>query len=142
MLAALTITGLSTAQVKPKVERPARPELVLVRFDAEWCKFCRRLAPTYDELRRRHATDPVLFVTLDLTDKASRRQAEYLAGSLKLDDAWTRNALAAGRMMLVSVRTGEIVSTMTSATTIDEAAKRLAEALRTTPAEGRPSSSQ
>ncbi len=107
------------------IARPAAPEYVLVRFHADWCKACRGLESNFNALQKSHQSDSLLFITLDLTDEASRRQAEYLAASLRLSDTWVESGLRTGQMMLVSTRTGEATTTIASGIPLEEAERRI-----------------
>lgn len=64
------------------------PEIIAVRFHADWCAACSRLAPQYRKLMDSAQELPVLFVTLDLTDAVMRRQSEYLASTLGIERIW------------------------------------------------------
>lgn len=72
------------AQGKP-AEAP--PGLVAVRLHADWCPRCPTIAPIYKDLEQRFGSEPVLFVTLDLTTAASRKQARLMADSLGVANA-------------------------------------------------------
>jgi hypothetical protein len=65
-------------------------------------------------LRKAVSDRPVLFVTLDLTSEASRRQAALLAGALELDQAWARSRMQTGQAMLVCGRLKEVIATLSS----------------------------
>ena len=82
--------GMVSAKPKQKADRPAQPRLIAVRYHADWCKPCSTLAPCFDKLKASVQDEAVLFVTLDFTDDRSRKQAEYLAAVLNLDEMITR----------------------------------------------------
>lgn len=116
----LGVLALGTVAVGPdskqssRTTRVDRPELIIVRFHADWCRPCKQLALNFDSLKRAAAEEPVLFVTLDLTTAESRRQAGLLAGALGLDEAWETNAMTTGRAMILSGRSKEVIATITA----------------------------
>lgn len=77
---------------EPSASRPfARPRLIVARVHADWCPRSPSIQPIYDELTAKYADEPILFVTLDITSPASRRQAVYLANALGLGDLLAQN---------------------------------------------------
>ena len=52
----------STAQFN-KIIKEAGSNLIVVKFTANWCAACQRLAPTFDKVA--HATSGVTFVEVD-----------------------------------------------------------------------------
>ena len=61
-----------------------QPKLIAVFFSASWCPSCKILTPELDAARSKGALDSkdILFVTLDLSDKASIHQSILLASAL------------------------------------------------------------
>ncbi len=112
-----------------QTSRVARPELIVVRFHADWCGACTLLAPNFDSLKRAAAEKPVLFVTLDLTTDGSRRQAGLLAGALGLDKAWDTNAMKTGQAMIVCGRSKEVIATVPATEDPSTSLQKLRQAL-------------
>ncbi len=114
----------------PGVEQP---DLIVVRFHADWCGACKQLAPKFDALKQAAADQPVLFVTLDLTSAESRRQAGLLAGALGLDKAWDRSGMQTGQAMIVCGRYKEVIATVPAAEDPSTSLEKLQEALAMVP---------
>lgn len=76
------VTMLSVAQVQA-YELP-KPKVIAVFFSAEWCPACKQLAPALEAARKEGGfnTKDILFVKLDLTDKASVHQSILLSSAL------------------------------------------------------------
>lgn len=70
---------------------PASPEIVAVKFHADWCGSCKRMGTVFEDLRNKYDGKPVLFVELDLTNGTTRSQAEYLAAALGFGDVFAQN---------------------------------------------------
>ena len=70
---------------------PAQPEIMAVKFHADWCGSCKRMGPIFEDLRNKYDGKPVLFVELDLTNGTTRSQAEYLASALGFGDVYAQN---------------------------------------------------
>ncbi|TDJ38896.1 MAG: hypothetical protein E2O54_11985 [Gammaproteobacteria bacterium] len=58
------------------------PSLVAVQIRADWCALSPVVAPIFADLLTQYGNEPILFVTLDITDDVRRGQAELLAESL------------------------------------------------------------
>ena len=125
LVAGISTISAATTQVtwepssQARIPEPRMPEYVLVRFHADWCAACATLKPTYAEAQKRLAQTPVLFVTLDITTKETKKQAEFMAASLDLDAAWITSGLKTGQMLLVDSKTHEVVLTFKSDEKID-----------------------
>ena len=82
LVLALALVSLTTpAQAVPPLPTP---KLIAVYFWASWCPNCKLLSPVLDQARETGALDhqDVLFVKLDLSDKASIHQSVLLASAL------------------------------------------------------------
>ncbi len=124
-LAALTVSlgllALGAVAIGPDAKETSktpgveRPDLIVVRFHADWCGACKQLAPKFETLKHAAADQPVLFVTFDLTTVESRRQAGLLAGGLGLDMAWDKNGMKTGQAMIVCGRSKEVIAIVPAA---------------------------
>lgn len=114
---ALTAAGLTIA-VSPSTARAeaalaaaseSQPDLILVKFHADWCPVCRSLDGPFAELADELAGSDVLFVRLDQTDKAKKHQAELHLGALGLGEHGEAFLGKTGQMALFNGATGEVV---------------------------------
>jgi len=106
----LGASGASASAQPSASETGARsPELVLVKYHADWCPKCRSLDPTYDQVRADQAGKNVLFVKLDKTNKATSLQAEYLSAEVGLGQHWPNYGRRTGVMVLFDAKTGKVV---------------------------------
>lgn len=71
-------------------ELAASARLVAVSVRVDFCPRCIELAPIFDELMNRYMDDPVLFVTLDVTDQTRRGQAVETASTLDIEYAFAQ----------------------------------------------------
>ena len=106
----------------------AAPELLVVKLHADWCGSCLVLGPRIDTAREEAGLDEssALFVTLDLTDEATKHQAALLAHSLGLEAFFTSNRGKTGFAILVDAASGEIKGRLTK----DMSAEGIAAAIR------------
>ncbi len=91
---------------------PERPALIVVKFHADWCRACTEMDKIYADLVRETRDLSMMFVTLDLTNDTTRRQAEYLAASLGLDTLWSAPGNRVGTIKIVQADTKAVVSTV------------------------------
>ena len=82
---------LTTFAFSAGAEAPAKPDLLAVKFHADWCGSCKKMGPVFEDLRNKHDGQSILFVTLDLTNSTTRAQAEYLAAALGFGDVFAQN---------------------------------------------------
>lgn len=105
------VNGSPKDSTRPSAS-PKIPAVIAVRIHADWCGACKKLTPVYSQLKERTNDQPVLFVTLDMTDDATRQQAEYLAGVLGLDRLWFKQARKTGSVVLLDGKRKRVVSTI------------------------------
>ena len=88
------------------------PDLVAVNIRADWCRRSTEVAPIFTEFAEKHSNQPILFVTMDITDDASRNQADYLASTLGIDDVLDA-PFASGMIKVFDRSQGRTVATLT-----------------------------
>ena len=100
----------------------AEPEVMVVKFYADWCGSCRVMDPIMEEAKEMVNLDDTdaLFVTLDLTDETTSKQAELLASALDIGEYYAENAGKTGYMILVDTATGEIEGTINKDMTAEQ----------------------
>ena len=122
ILTLLLVVFSAGAQAKP---------LMAVLFYADWCGACQVLDPAVTEARENAALDSrdVLFVRLDLTDDASRHQAQLMADTMGIGDLVAENGGKTGFLLLLDE--GRTVGRITRAMAADEIASTITAALET-----------
>ncbi len=88
------------------------PDVVAVRMHADWCGACKQLSPMSPELLKRTAELPVLHLTFDATDNNTRRQADYLAALLGLEQLCSDQTKRVGTIVLLDAGTKQVISTV------------------------------
>ncbi len=89
----------------------ARPRLVAAQIQAEWCKRTPVVAPIFADLTTKYGAEPILFVTLDITDEARRRQAHLLAANLGLKIVFD-SPFESGMVKLIDTEGGEVLAVL------------------------------
>ena len=106
----------------------AFPKLVAVKVHADWCARSPTIAPIFAELSEKYGNQPVLFVTLDITDEKTRQQARYLAAALGI--AWIYDeSFESGTIKLLDREQGEVLAILTSSEQVPRMVSALAQAL-------------
>ena len=85
----LSINGLFAGTVK--IEGEGAPAAVVVKMHADWCPSCKALEPTLAELKAELKGEPVLFITLDITDAVLTEQSRLLAQTLGIESIMKSN---------------------------------------------------
>jgi thiol-disulfide isomerase/thioredoxin len=106
-------TGTAVIAQDTRAAAAAAPNVIAVKFHADWCGSCRAMGPVMTDLQNKFDGDPALFVTLDLTNNSTSHQAELHASALGLGELWASNGGKTGRVYLVDSNTGEVLSTLT-----------------------------
>jgi thiol-disulfide isomerase/thioredoxin len=134
MALALSLTVAVTLIVAnigvPGEKTIASPKIIAIKFHADWCGYCKAMGSVFTDLTNKFDGKPVLFVTLDLTNRTTQHQAELLASALGVGDIYQENQ-GTGFIMLVDGQTREVSGRLTSNQTLkemgDEINKLLAE---------------
>ena len=128
---AVFAAGLALPAVMAEEEgvEAKNPELISLRFYADWCGFCRQLDAMLDEVKREFEDQPVLFTHVDLTDEYTTEQSGLLAAQLGLGAAFEEYGNSTGDMALIDPATGEVKDHITHDVTEDELRERIAAAL-------------
>lgn len=99
---------------EPESPRPSGigADLVVVRIHADWCGRSPEIAPLFAELSRKFGNQPVLFVTLDITDDQRRKEAERMASALGIESV-LQQPFESGMLKLIDRRQGEALAVAT-----------------------------
>jgi len=112
MIATISFSGEET-------KAPATPQIIAIKFHADWCGFCKAMGPVFTDLQNKFDGKPVLFVTLDFTNRTTHHQSELLASALGAGQAYQDNQ-GTGFILLLDGQTREILARLTSTQTLKE----------------------
>ncbi len=129
-LVVLTFTfGYDGGVSRPNTQVVAStPSLVTVQIHADWCSRSPAVAPIFADLLTQYGNEPVLFVTLDITDDVRRGQAELLAESLGIPQAFDQ-PFESGMIKLIDRESNALLASITGREESAEFEVRLAEFL-------------
>ena len=120
--------GDSGAAAKPRT--PAKlPQIISIRVHADWCAACKKLDGVYPKLKEQSSSLPVLFVTFDLTDKATTQQAQYLASLLGVDRVLSEQGGKVGRIVLVDAKHKRTLKSLPATNNLEKIEQALRKAL-------------
>jgi len=106
----------------------AAPELMAIKFHADWCGSCKTLAPVVAELKNKLDKYPVLFVEFDKTNASTTHHSDLLASALGLDELYAENT-GTGYILLVDTDTKKPVAKFTKTQGTSEISKAIVAAL-------------
>lgn len=109
-----------------------RATVIAVKFHADWCGSCKAMGSAFSDLGDKFDSEPVLFVTFDLTNDLTTRRARLLAQALRLDKVWTQNAPKTGFVLLVDAGRMEILDKLTKDDDFKMMGEKLLKAVSTT----------
>ena len=102
-----------------EVEGEGTPALYVVKVHADWCGSCKALVPILDEVRETMSAEPVLFLTLDVTDADRTGQARLLAAALGIENHLKANNKT-GLVLIINPADKALLETLTRENTADE----------------------
>jgi thiol-disulfide isomerase/thioredoxin len=108
----------------------AAPQLVAVQIHADWCARSPEVAPIFTELLTKYGNEPVLFVTLDITDDVRREQAKLLSSNLGISQAFDE-PFESGMIKLIDRKNHTVLAAITGREQAGELEVRIAEVLDT-----------
>ena len=106
------------------------PKVIAIKFHADWCGYCKAMGPVFEEMQAKYDQQPVLYVRLDQTREAGRRQAQYMAHALGMGDIWAEYGGKTGFVLLVDGTTGEVIEKLTHDQSLKAMGASLREAVR------------
>jgi thiol-disulfide isomerase/thioredoxin len=112
LLTALALASSASAQ-------PAAPNLLAVKFHADWCGSCKKMGPVFEDLRNKLDGKPVLFVTLDRTNLSTSHQAQLLGSALGLGSVVEANP-GTGFVLLLDPKDRRVVAKLTAEQSLKE----------------------
>ena len=122
--------GAAVAQSKGKMDRG--PQLIAVKFHADWCGWCKAMGPIFTEMHQKYEAEPVLYVQLDQTTQARARQARYLASALGLEKVWKEYGGKTGFILLIDAKTKAVVAKLTKDQNLKQMGAALQDAVKKT----------
>ena len=125
---AVSLLGVLAAAEDEGV-KAEEPELISLRFYADWCGYCRALDATLDEVKEDFQDAAVWFTYVDITDEDTIRQSGFKAAQLGLDEIYEEYGNSTGDMVLVDATTGEVTDHITHEVSEDELRDRISAAV-------------
>jgi thiol-disulfide isomerase/thioredoxin len=89
------------------------PRLVAVKIHADWCARTPEVAPIFDDMTAEYGNQPILFVTLDITDETGRQQARYMAANLGISSVYD-DPFESGMVKLIDRQDEQVLAVLTS----------------------------
>ena len=103
-----------TAGAMDESKEATGPELVAVKFHADWCGSCKKMGPVFEDLTNKMDSEPILFVELNLTTSAKQDQAAYLMEVMGAGDTWAEHGPKTGFILLLDPEDMSVAGKLTS----------------------------
>ncbi|HXV78074.1 MAG TPA: thioredoxin family protein [Candidatus Polarisedimenticolaceae bacterium] len=107
---------------------PALPRLVAVQIRADWCARTPEVGPVFARLVSQYGGEPILFVTVDISDDARREQAALLTANLGIPEA-LEAPFESGMIKLLDRDRRRLLAAVTDPAQLEQFETRIAEAL-------------
>ncbi len=107
----------------------AGPKIIALKFHADWCGYCKAMGDIYEEMQAKFDQQPVLWITLDQTRENDRKQSEYLAHALSMNDIWAEHGGKTGFILLVNAETRQVVEKLTHEQSLKQMGAKLVTAV-------------
>ncbi len=109
----LAVVMMGSPAAWAQSDPPPGPELIAVKFHADWCGSCKAMGDTFTDLASKLDSEPVLFVELDLTTSAQSDQAGYLMNVIGGEDIWSEYGGKTGFILLIDPEEMNVVGKLT-----------------------------
>ena len=96
-----------------------KPELLIVKFHADWCGSCKAIGPALEDLTNKLDGKATLFVELDFTNNSTKHQAQLMATALGIEKILEKNN-GTGFILVIDSKTKEVKAKLTKAQTTKE----------------------
>ncbi|MCF6212392.1 MAG: thioredoxin family protein [Flavobacteriaceae bacterium] len=106
----LSVSYLSSAQ---KIKEIASPQLIVVKFHADWCRICRVMGPVFEDLQNKMDGKNVLFIKLDFTNNQTKHQAQMLGDALGITPVLKKNYRRTGFILIIDPKTKKVLQKLT-----------------------------
>lgn len=120
--------SLLSLQANAQRDKVVEPELIAVKFHADWCGSCKAMGPNFTDLQNKLDGSAILFVELDFTNRTTGHQAMMLASALGIGEVVKENT-STGFILLLDRKTKEIEDRFLKDKTVKEMASRINELL-------------
>lgn len=104
------------------------PRLVAVKFHADWCTECKKMANITTDLQNRFDGKPILFLTFDRTNTSSRHSAELLASALGLEEIYKKYQ-GTGFIVLIEWKSKKVLKMLTPENSMDDIVQTITNAI-------------
>lgn len=101
---------------------------VIVQVKSRNCPVCRQMEPTVQQIKQKYK-GKVTFITFDVSDSKSAKEAEKVADVVNLSSFFSNNRNNTGLILAVDPRTGQVIEQFGHSTTIDKFSQVLDQAL-------------
>jgi len=110
--------------------KATEPELISLRFYADWCGFCRTLDANLDEVKKEFKDEPIWFTHVDITDEYTTQQSGLMAAQLGIGEIFEKYGNSTGDMVLIDPKTGEVKDHITHEVSKEDLRNRIAAAMK------------
>ena len=124
----LLLSLLSAFFALPTLSAGEQPDLIAVKFHADWCGSCKKMGNVFTDLQNKMDGQSILFVTLDKTNSTTKHQANLLAGALGLSKV-VKNNKGTGFILLLDGKTLQVKAKLTADNDIKAMTKKIQESL-------------
>ncbi len=92
-----------------KIKEIETPQLMLVKFHADWCRICRAMGPVFEDLQNKMDGKNILFIKLDFTNNQTKHQAHMLGAALGITPVLKRNYRRTGFILIIDPKTKKVL---------------------------------
>ena len=101
-----------------------KPELLIVKFHADWCGSCKAIGPALEDLANKLDGKAILFVELDFTNNSTKHQSNMLASALGIEEVVSTNN-GTGFILVIDSKTKEVEAKLTKLQTTKEMGNKI-----------------
>lgn len=95
------------------------PDLLVVKFHADWCGSCIAMGPAFEDVQNRFEKENISFVKLDFTDGDTTSQANKTGKSLGIQPILIENNRKTGFVLIIDNASKKVLYKLTKKDNVD-----------------------
>ncbi len=95
------------------------PDLLVVKFHADWCGSCIAMGPTFEDVQTKFDNENISFVKLDFTDSITTSQANKTGDSLGIQPILLENNRKTGFVLIIDNESKKVLYKLTKNDNVD-----------------------
>jgi len=108
-------------------DKLASPDLLVVKFHADWCGSCIAMGPSFEEVQKRFKNENISFIKLDFTDSNTTNKASEVGKISGIESILIDNHRKTGFVLIIDNQSKKVLYKLTKNDNVDVMEKKIRE---------------